>query len=157
MTLRFKVASPFWFCVLILPVTNEPKSLTSPISRFRISLVRRYVRAVSAASLLPIVLKTNQPMPTTKRTTSKPSTARMPPTIKIIFFVLIFSPEIGVCKIVDERRIEQQAIDPIEHATMARQNLRSVFRAGAAFERALGQIAEYTHDIHYRRQRQRKP
>src|ERR1043165_5728485 len=61
--------------------------------------------------------------------------------------------KVGPCEIVDERRIEQQAIDPIENATMAGQNLRRVLRARAALQRAFGQVAEYSRDIHERGQR----
>src|SRR5437868_14683817 len=63
--------------------------------------------------------------------------------------------KVGQGKIVDDRSIEQQAIDPIENTTMARQHLRSIFRAGAAFQRAFSQIAKYAEDVHYPSERQR--
>ena len=42
--------------------------------------------------------------------------------------------EVEAGKIVDEWRIEEQAIETIEYAAMAGQEVGSVFRAGAAFE-----------------------
>ena len=57
-------------------------------------------------------------------------------------------------KIVDERRIEEQAIQSIKHTAMARQNLRSVFGTGAAFKRTLCQIADYSQGRHDRTQGQ---
>ena len=50
--------------------------------------------------------------------------------------------EIEAGKIVDEWRIEEQAIEPIEDAAMSGQNAGRVFRARAAFERALSELAE---------------
>src|ERR1041384_3694404 len=50
--------------------------------------------------------------------------------------------KVGPCEIVDERRIEQQAIDPIENAPRAGQICRGSFRPRAAFKRVLGKAAD---------------
>src|SRR5437868_575591 len=133
------------------------------MSCFSVSLLRRYVRAVFAASLFPIVRNMKNAMPPTNSATIKTSTATIPAIIRIIFFVLIYNgsrflngvraqsaTKVGPREIVDDRRIEQQAIDPIENAAVPRQDFRCVFRARAAFQRALSQIAKHADDIHYR-------
>lgn len=56
--------------------------------------------------------------------------------------------EVEAGKIVDERCIEEQAIEPIEYAAMTGQDIRGVLRSGAALERALCEIAEDAHDCH---------
>src|ERR1051325_426816 len=42
-------------------------------------------------------------------------------------------------EIVEERRVEEQAVEPVEQAAVAGQYLRRVLGVGAALERALGQ------------------
>src|SRR5215216_121170 len=63
--------------------------------------------------------------------------------------------EVEACKIVDEWRIEEQAIEPIEYAAVSRQDVGRVFCAGASFERAFRKIAEDSDDRHHRGERQR--
>jgi len=46
--------------------------------------------------------------------------------------------KIRVSKIVEERRIEQQAVDSIQHTAMPRQNVSSVFCSRTAFQSAFG-------------------
>ena len=50
--------------------------------------------------------------------------------------------EVEACKIVDEWRVEEQAIQTIEYTAVARKNVGRVFCACAAFECALRKIAE---------------
>src|SRR5919205_3499409 len=63
--------------------------------------------------------------------------------------------EVKACKIVDERRVEEQAIEPIEYAAMSGQNVGGIFRARATFERAFGEVAEDSEHSHQCRERQR--
>src|SRR6185503_20142337 len=64
--------------------------------------------------------------------------------------------EVSPGKIVEERRIEQQAVHPIENAAVARQQVGGVLGAGATLQSAFRQITEYAQDIHDRGQGQRK-
>src|SRR5215217_935254 len=134
-----------------------PKSFTSPISDFNFSLLRRKSLALSAAWLFPTWYKAKPTIPPTNNTTSKPSTTTTEPIIKTIFFVVMSersAMEIETGKIVDERCIEEQAIEPIEYAAMTRQNVRGVLCSGAALERTFREIPEdsyYRHD-HCQRQ-----
>src|SRR5256714_1647371 len=45
-------------------------------------------------------------------------------------------------EIVDERRVEEQAIEPVEEAAVAWEYLRGVLRLRAALQRALRQVAD---------------
>ena len=56
--------------------------------------------------------------------------------------------EVEACKIVDEWRIEVQAIEPIEYAAMTRENVGRVFCAGASLECAFGEISEDSNHRH---------
>src|SRR5205814_10726650 len=57
-------------------------------------------------------------------------------------------------EIVDDRRVEEQAIETVKQAAVTGKNLRRIFRARATFECALCQISEHAEDIHRSRQRQ---
>src|SRR5215831_666637 len=95
-------------------------------------------------------------MPPTNNATISPSPTTTLPTMMTIFLVPMawLAAKVGPGKIVDDRRIEQQAIDPVEDAAMARQKLRGVFGAGAAFQRAFGQITQHAQHVHDCGQRQ---
>src|SRR5215213_2070999 len=56
--------------------------------------------------------------------------------------------EVEACEIVDERRIEEQAIQSIEYAAVSRQNVGSILCARATFERAFGEVAENSDHCH---------
>ena len=43
--------------------------------------------------------------------------------------------EIEAGKIVEERRVEEQAIEPVEYAAVSGQNIRRILRTRAAFQR----------------------
>src|SRR5215208_1001272 len=134
-----------------------PKSLTSPMSDFNFSLLRRKSFALSAAWLFPTWYKAKPTMPPTNNTTSKPSTTTTAPIIKTIFFVVMSersAMEVETAKIVDERCIEEQAIESIEYAAMTGQNVRGVLCSGAALERAFREIAKDSYHRHDHCQRQ---
>jgi hypothetical protein len=56
--------------------------------------------------------------------------------------------EVEACKIVDEGRIEEQAIESIEYAAMAWENVGSVFCARASLECAFREVAENSNHRH---------
>src|SRR5678815_3923447 len=56
--------------------------------------------------------------------------------------------EVEACKIVDEWRVEEQAIEAIEYAAVAGKYVGGVFCACAAFECAFGEVAENSQDSH---------
>src|SRR5437763_6469800 len=55
-------------------------------------------------------------------------------------------------EIVEDGRVEEQAIEPIEQTAVSGQNLRRILRARAAFEYALSQIANDAKYINQGRQ-----
>src|SRR5215510_9493489 len=62
--------------------------------------------------------------------------------------------EVEASKIVDEWRVEEQAIESIEYAAMSGQNVGRILCARATFESAFGEVAEDADDSHYCRERQ---
>src|SRR5262245_8533330 len=54
-------------------------------------------------------------------------------------------------KIVEERRVEEQAIEPVEYAAMSWQNVGRVVCARATFKRAFSEVAEDADDGHHGR------
>src|SRR2546423_1009430 len=59
-------------------------------------------------------------------------------------------------QIVYERRVEEQAIETVEEAAVAGQNLRGVLRLRAALQSALRQIADDAQHVHHGGERERR-
>ena len=122
----------------MLPVTILAKVFYLADIRLQLLIVAEIsARALDAASLLLIAHK-REPDDTADETDhQKSQDARTTPTNNQNYFFCghSFSSQLWKYKgkIVDEWRIEEQAIEPIEYAAMAGQNFCRVLCAGAAF------------------------
>src|SRR5258708_2753976 len=56
--------------------------------------------------------------------------------------------EIQPGKIVDDRRIEQQAVESIQYTPMTRKNPGRILRARTALQSALSQVADHAYHVH---------
>src|SRR5947209_8117499 len=59
-------------------------------------------------------------------------------------------------EIVDERRVEEQAIEPVEEAAVAWEYLRGVLRLRASLQSALRQVADDAEHVHHGGERERR-
>src|SRR5215210_477020 len=110
-------------------------------------------------------------MPATKSRTKTSRVAQPAPTIRSFLLAIVCwaaraeanelhfnaGGKVKDGEIVDDRRVEEQAIEPVEQAAVAGQDAGRVLRARAALQGALCQIAHDAEHVQKGRQRQRRP
>ena len=154
-TFKFSVAARYCCAMLTLPVTMLPKSFTSPISSFScLVAAQKIFRPRCRFAVTHCIERKTDNTANENRPPANLARPQQLPTISTDFlrghqtFVSLLRIEVEASKIVDERCIEEQAIESIEYAPMARQNVGCVFCSRAAFERAFREVAKNSDDSH---------